>query len=148
MKPVIGNRLLVLVVALAMTAAVAAGLLVLGTPAHQRALGLDRHRVGDLEVLAGAIDDAWRRQHAMPATLDALVGVPDLRRFRTDPATGVAYEYRVSGPGSYRLCAVFAAASEPAASAGGPMALDRWSHPAGHHCFERSPDPAPANATP
>jgi hypothetical protein len=58
----------------------------------------------------------------------AAAAVEDRPRI-VDPATGAPYEYRVTGPSSFELCATF----------DGPRDEDfmaRWNHAAGRHCFE------------
>lgn len=117
--------------AVALTAgAVAAGLFLIGSPAHQRDLRIDERRVADLGRLSRAIDAFARRTGTLPGSLDALGGdaatpPPDI----TDPQTGRTYDYRMTGGKAYELCADFAAPSP----SGRPAA--RFAHEAGHQCF-------------
>ncbi len=119
------------------TAAVAIGLVLgfmpLGTPAHQRALALDRTRIADLHDIAAVIHGRW--QHAkppgafrLPTSLGSLATLPPSER--KDPASGLPYAYRRgSGATTFQLCAVFDGA------AGATRSAAFWQHPRGAHCF-------------
>jgi hypothetical protein len=140
MKGRAGVRWLIVMASVVMVAAVAAGLYVVGSPAHQRAVQLDQRRQSDLMRLAASIHRHWSQYKVLPADLQA---VDPGRIYSKDPVRGTPYEYVLTGSGGYRLCAVFDAASESdgvpvytLVEGGAPLRRD---HPAGKSCFDFSP---------
>lgn len=107
--------------------ALAGGFYLIGPPAEERARRIDEQRVMHLQRLRLAIDLYWTRHARPPATLEELAKEAGTSIYGTDPETGEAYAYAVTGSDRYELCAVFARASEP----GG----DFWTHPSGRHCY-------------
>lgn len=126
-------RTLAIASSLVMAGAVIVGLVVLGSPAHQRALHLDQRRVRDLNLLRNQVQLYWQQHQALPPSLTALDGAPVDRR---DPATGESYGYTVTGERSYRLCARFDLPTAPGATSQ-PWLGNLWSHPAGPHCADQ-----------
>jgi hypothetical protein len=120
-----------------MIGAVLAGLNVLGSPAHQRALRLDQARVQDLSVISRGIANYWKQHHALPVDLSGY----DVSGGRSvDHATGKPYVYSLLSVESYSLCATFDAASDPGNEAQRVPYIyvqdaPKWTHPAGQHCF-------------
>lgn len=132
-----GVRLLAAAACISMAAAIVAGLQIVGSPMHQRALQLDLRRVSDLSLISMQITTYWPQHKSLPPDLASL----DLPRDRTiDPVSGVVYDYATVGAETYRLCATFELPSESEGStrvySASAVAL-RWDHPAGRHCFER-----------
>lgn len=135
-----GARWLMVLASVAMVVAVVAGLYVVGSPAHQRAVQLDRQRQSDLMRLAESIHRHWEQHKSLPADLQVVD--PD-HAYSKDPVRGTPYDYVLTGSDGYRLCAVFDAASESDSVptytlvvAGPPLRRD---HPAGKSCFDFSP---------
>lgn len=129
------GRVLGAAVAIAVLAAVAAGLWMIGSPGDVRRLRLDDRRVNDLRSIATSVDVLWSRQQALPASLDDLppaVGATAL----VDPVSGQRYEYRVIDAGTYELCATFEAEGHPVMY-GYDEAF--WRHGAGRQCFRLTP---------
>jgi hypothetical protein len=151
-KPTPG-RVLALVASAAALAAVAYGLYLAGSPAKERARRLDAQRLGHLEQIASAVDAYYSKYAKVPASLDEIDGsgpnqVASAAGALEDPETRQRYEYRVTSPSSYELCAAFALPSEdPANPAGGypPYYAQSWKHAAGRFCF---PVDAAARAKP
>lgn len=108
--------------------AIAAGLIVLGTPEEERARRFDDRRIADVQRLAYAVRTAFVREGELPATLDALVDGLTLQRLPRDPRRDEPYGYAVDGPERFTLCAVFDRATED------PDA-GFWSHGTGRQCF-------------
>jgi hypothetical protein len=123
------DRIAAAAAAVLVAAGIAAAFTLLGSPSHQRTLRLDHQRIIDLVMIA---NDVHARFDAAPEKLPPPELLPrgDGSTAARDPATGAPYAYRRTGRTSYRLCAVFAAASDPRDADG------LWSHPAGRHCFE------------
>jgi hypothetical protein len=122
--------------ALAVAAAIVAGLTVLGSPAEQRRQRLDQRRVRDLSGICSEVDQYWRTNKRLPATLDE---VPETSRRagRNDPTTGLAYEYRPIGDKDFELCAIFETES-PSQTDYWYTFSRNWAHGPGRHCFELS----------
>jgi hypothetical protein len=118
------------------TAAIAAGLFVIGGPGEARLEKLDGERLDDLRRIRGAVERAGR----IPDAMDSLVAAGHLSRDDLiDPATGARYGYRVLTDSTYELCATFAVSSADL----GDRAIDRstvGSYEAGRHCFTVQPD--------
>jgi hypothetical protein len=120
---------------IAVTAAVVAGIFVLGSPAEERSRRLDERRVQDLSGIARAVDLYWTRNNAsFPASLETLRNDTGARISITDPGTDAPYEFRRLEGSEYELCAVFE--GESAESARGVEVF--WSHRAGRQCFKRA----------
>jgi len=135
MSSVTGPRILMAGVTAAVVAAVVAAVFVLGSPAEQRQRRLDERRVRDLSTIENSIRAYASTHPDLPSDLAALGREPGPRRAPTDPETGAAYEYSLTGKEAYRLCAVFAGPSAEAASAYAER--EGWTHGAGRQCFER-----------
>ena len=129
------------VVTVAVTAAVVAGIYVLGSPLDERARRLDERRVEDLSGISQAIDVYWTRQSSLPASLDRLRPETGANVTVADPVTGAPYEYMVLDARRYRLCAKFD--TDSATTDGEPGRYEfagvspEWQHPAGRYCFDR-----------
>ena len=134
-----GRQVLAGVVSLVVVAAIAAGVVILGSPSEERARRLDRRRVAELQGLRTAVNYAYMQKGKLPASLDELANEPGVR-VSTDPVTGAAYRYRTVGAEEFELCATFERASEPHEGSG----VDIWQHPAGEHCFTLKVDKPPA----
>lgn len=137
MSRIIGVQLLVATVSLAMVAAVVAAIVVIGPPSQQRLLRLDAHRVTDLTGIAQAIGLYANRHERLPSELATLTKEPGPRINSVDPEARTPYEYAITGEESYRLCAVFSAASRDTPSVHTYLGEDGWTHDAGRQCFER-----------
>lgn len=120
--------------AVVIVATIVASVVLMGTPAVQRARKLDAQRVMQLQMIEREVRDYQRRQGRLPSTPEEALG-PDVAV--ADPLTGSPYEYAVSDADRFRLCATFARASA-ADDRGKPAPYDdlSWRHPAGRHCFD------------
>src|SRR6185437_15542884 len=91
-------------------AAIVAGFLIVGSPAHQRSIRFDQQRVSNLSNIQWQVVSYWQQKGKLPAALadlnDSLSGVAVPK----DPETGASYEYSAKAP-SFRLCAAFDLAS-------------------------------------
>ncbi|WP_162823813.1 hypothetical protein [Lysobacter sp. TY2-98] len=112
-------------------------IVVIGSPAHQRALRFDERRVSDLRGIDSRVEAYARLEHRLPKTLDELErATHDAAAIPVDPESRRAYDYRPTDARHYELCAVFATArtqdSEPT------YAYETaWMHPAGRYCFRQ-----------
>jgi hypothetical protein len=136
-------------IALAATTIVAAlviiGFVVAGSPGRSRLERFDGQRVTDLGRLQGEIVAYRGKKQQLPASLDQLNDAISGFTSPRDPATNSPYEYRVTGPLSFELCANFSLAREseeqPTWQPPYGIANSNWKHGAGHVCFARSIDP-------
>lgn len=133
-------------------ATIVLGFVFVGTPGQQRQVRFDEQRVNDLSSLQNEIVNAYATKRVLPVTLKDLTNSISGFTAPTDPVTGQAYEYSVSKPLTFQLCATFAAASlgadanarmtVPVSPYGGSPYGQNWTHGAGRTCFERTIDPA------
>ena len=121
-------------VTVAVTAAVIAGIYLLGSPSEERARRLDDRRVQDLSGISQAIDVYWTRQSSLPSSLDQLRSDTGANVTVSDPATNARYEFRPIEDDRYELCAIFEGESR-GSDREGPAGF--WSHRAGRQCFQR-----------
>ncbi len=123
----------------------AAGLLVAGSPFHQRLVRFDDQRVSDLQSIQNSIVDYWTNKQVLPPALGDLQN--DISGFvaPTDPETHVSYKYEVSSPHAFKLCASFETTNS-GSNLNTPRAIggieDTWQHGTGEVCFSRKIDPA------
>ncbi|KKW15702.1 MAG: hypothetical protein UY54_C0005G0001 [Parcubacteria group bacterium GW2011_GWA2_50_10b] len=124
------------------------GFSVLGSPAKQRQLRYDNQRVTDLQNIQWQIINYWQQKGILPNTLaetqDSISGF----KVPMDPKTKTSYQYRLTGPTSFELCATFdqptlASRSSAPYQLSYPMGKigENWEHEAGRQCFERTIDP-------
>jgi type II secretory pathway pseudopilin PulG len=118
------------VLSIAAIAAVAAGFVIIGSPAQIRVHRLDDERVSELRNLTNAIAGYRRSHNRLPDTLDELQQTGTWPAMRHGP-----YEYRPTGAFTYDLCTDFSAASDGASLPAGQT--DPWRHGSGHVCFTR-----------
>ena len=93
--------------AMAVVAAVAFGLVLLGSPAQERERRIDARRVADLHGIAAASNLYWSRHSRLPASLDDLTAAPGLRINTRDPVSSETYEYEALDSLRYQVCATF-----------------------------------------
>ena len=130
--------------------AIISGFFIIGSPATQRAIRMDEQRVGDLQTIQGQVVTYWQQKQDLPTSLDELRN--DISGFVAprDPQRADAYEYRMTGPLAFELCAVFERSSAqdkstenralPMGPYGSPY-QENWAHGIGHTCFTRTIDP-------
>jgi hypothetical protein len=132
-----GGRFLTGAATVVMIVAIIAGLSVLGSPAHQRALRLDAQRASAINMLSFVVGSYWNQHKTLPSDLQATSMAIGTDK---DPVSGLAYTYVPGSADRYQLCAVFDAASERISTTVWNGRLDgpSWKHPAGRHCFNFS----------
>jgi Domain of unknown function (DUF5671) len=134
-KPSAALRRPLTVLAPAAVVAVAlAGSVVIGSPGLSRRARLDERRLGDLRTISQIVQLYWTKHGRMPDSLEDAARAPEVvTSIPRDPATSLPYEYVVSGPKAFQLCATFDAASDS-------DGLVFWSHGPGLACFDLEPD--------
>jgi len=123
------------------------GFVLSGSPFEQRRIRFDEQRVSNLQEIQYQVIDSWIAKGALPASIDTLKSpltgfVPPV-----DPETNNPYEYRLTPPLTFTLCANFSTTSESAALQRGttplkPGSMDFWDHGVGNVCFDRTIDPS------
>jgi len=117
-------------------AAVATAIVVMGGPSAQRERRLDERRVQDLARIERGVR-AYREQHGrLPRDLATLAQEPG-RRLPRDPGTDAGYDYEAVDARRFRMCAEFATDTAQLPEGEESWSDEKWSHPAGRHCFER-----------
>jgi hypothetical protein len=121
------------VAGLLVVAAVAAGLVLLGSPREARLHRLDDQRLSAIQALSNTVDGYRQAHGALPDTVGQLAAdqtglAPSVMR---DPETGAPYEYRKTGPAAYELCARFATTTDDDV----PL---HWRHGPGRACFSQT----------
>jgi Domain of unknown function (DUF5671) len=117
---------------------IAGGLVLSGSPGHERLRQLDAQRVGDLVSLSAAINAYRHDQLALPDSLPQLLASAEPGRpgSMRDPVSGRLYEYRALDSLRYELCAEFAIAdSLTGRFAPQDQGSEFWRHGPGHTCF-------------
>src|SRR3989442_6601914 len=136
MSPSSGVRVLGYAVIAAVVAAVVAAIVILGPPSQQRKRKLDQRRIQDLMNIERTVNSYWQRHKTLPTDLVTLSREPGFRPSMSDPESGSAYEFKVTGTDSFRLCAEFSfdSAEDPQPWYYPPKGS--WAHGAGRQCFE------------
>ncbi len=129
-------------ISVVVAATLVAGVFVVGPPSLERLRRFDAQRDGDIkliseEVFNATVGTSWRNPPAplamkqpLPSSLeDVRAGARQRRPRITDPESGTAYAYEVTGDSTFKVCAVFAQARDRVAD-------PSWNHPAGRHCFD------------
>jgi hypothetical protein len=129
-----GNKILAAVVTIIVIGAVITAIVLLDPPGVQRQRKMDARRIDDLINIQRAAEVYWTRHKVLPPDLARLGKESGIVVPANDPETGAPYIYEVTGPKSYRLCAVFA--RDTAEKHAMPSYQIQWAHGAGRHCFD------------
>jgi hypothetical protein len=116
-----------IVAAMAIVVVIVLGFRVLGGPGTQRLVRSDERTVRSLAELAQKIQQKWRTDSRIPATLDSFS-----EKEKQNPLTHKPFVYHPRSNTAYELCATFATDNrqqEPG------EAEDAWRHPKGDFCF-------------
>lgn len=148
-------KIIAIVTSIVVLSAIVAGFFVVGSPAVQRQRSFDDRRVNDLQVIQSQIINYWQMKQKLPVKLidlnDSISGFVA----PVDPETGAEYEYAVTSPLAFDLCAIFniknlGNAGDTAGNVPMPRSAiypdndpysQNWSHSAGRVCFARTIDP-------
>ena len=111
-------------------AAIAGGVMVLGSPTKERQRRMDEKRVEELAAIGRAADLYRSRHGKLPPGLGEMEQETGQVLRTHDPATQRPYEYRVLDPEKYEICATF----QQDSTRGGSWPREFWSHGAGRQC--------------
>lgn len=116
------------------------------SPAKQRDLKLDHKRVTDLGELQYSIDEYYRTNYILPASLNEVKPTSysylSKELSKTDPETNQPYEYSKISDKKYQLCATFTTDSESdmdeydSENYSYSSYKNKFKHPEGRYCFE------------
>jgi hypothetical protein len=129
-------------------AALVLGFMNTQTPQEVREYKLDTTQINDLSLIQSNIEVFSSASSKLPETIDkAFAGM----EVPTAPEDRAAYEYRITSPATYELCATFAHESSKAEQMQNaqPVYVDNafmkgnenWAHGEGHWCFTRNVAP-------
>lgn len=146
------TRLIAWVTGLLVIATIAAGVLIMGTPAQVRLYRIDNEKVGHLQNIQWQVVNYWQSHEKLPEKLSDLDDPLSGYKASVDPQTGEQYKYEVISADklSFKLCATFNADTQSPTRSdlavrpvdGGKGALsDSWWHGVGEVCFVRTIDP-------
>lgn len=129
---------------------VGAGFIIIGTPGEIRMLRYDEQKVSDLQSIQYQVVNYYQQKGTLPEDLSQLNDPISSFMTPSDPQTGEAYRYAVTGALAFELCATF---NEPTPDVSGqgdyasprvafaPEPNDIWKHDSGETCFARTIDP-------
>lgn len=132
--------------------AIVTGFFITGSPKEERARRFDDQRVQNLQMIQSEIINFWIKKAALPKSLDELADPIRGIVIPEDPEIGTDYVYEISGPETFKLCAIFNLPSLDQEISGLPkMTIPQgyingvyvpisWEHSAGQTCFDRKID--------
>lgn len=145
------NKLFVGLTGLFIVLAIVLGFMTFGSPQAQRDMRFDSQREMNLSDIQWRVLNHWQTTEKLPQVLNDLEDNFNGNPVPVDPETKVAYEYTVTAPLSFELCATFARASSAESQDPKMMPIDtsyygggldpRFQHEAGRTCFARTIDP-------
>ncbi|WP_226468689.1 hypothetical protein [Luteimonas panaciterrae] len=131
-KPV--GKWMLIAASVAIVAAVAGAVAVMGSPAAQREIRLDQRRARDLDEVANTVR-AYAKKHGQPPPdLGTLTRQPGAHLDIADPVDGTPYVYSTDGKDNFRLCAHFT--TDTAKTRDVDWVARNWEHGAGKQCFD------------
>lgn len=125
------------------------GIILIGSPAMQRARNMDEQRVNDLMDIQSQVIRVWQAKGVLPKTLSDVNDPLSNYTVPKDPKTNQDFEYNVLSSTSFELCATFETKSDQqmttmavTANISYPMQTvnETWQHDAGRTCFDRTID--------
>lgn len=135
-------------------ASIVLGFSVVGSPATQRAIRMDNQRLMDLQSIQWQVVNYYQSKEGLPGSLSDIEDSISGFEIPKDPETNLPYEYVLIGQSAktFQLCATFTRESQGEGSMMGRdysyampmdpmMGGEKWNHPAGRHCFDRTIDP-------
>ncbi len=137
------------IVSAVILASIISGIVLVGSPASQRAKMMDNQRINDLSNIQNQIVyTQWQNKGEVPANLDVLRDPISGFVLPTDPETKQSYEYQMLSKNSFELCATFRTIGETTNSKainavpvsypyGSEAVNENWQHKAERTCFTR-----------
>jgi len=139
------------IVAAVIFGSIVGGFVIIGSPMNARLMRFDDKKINDLSMIQNQIVHFWQQKEGLPQNLTALNSELGGFLVPVDPQSNEPYDYTVTGPTSFRLCADFNLASDESNvrtryeySMPYPMGDSGfyiWKHGEGNQCFDRTIDP-------
>ena len=111
------------------------------SPLKVRDQKFDQAIINKFSQIDNAINAYYGENKKLPADLNALLNGGStyyvLANDITDPATGVAFVYKVNTKDSYELCATFKTENKSQANDKSVYTDTRWLHDAGYQCLKQ-----------
>jgi len=114
----------------------------------ERAITNDHKRIIDIGQLTDNISTYYQNNSQLPPNLNVLTSNIDSSTtplVKIDPETFQPYQYTITGPGTYKICADFSTASSKDDPSGYDDATGdyanfkaQFTHPVGYHCFDEN----------
>lgn len=134
------SKLYGLLVSLFVIVTVVFAFFMIDSPESARAIKFDNQKVGHLQDMKWRIEDYYRSNQSLPATI---TDVYDLFPVPTPPDDTMMYRYEVVDEKFYELCAEFNQASQTIENPTIRPVFEKnynWEHQAGEWCFQREVD--------
>jgi hypothetical protein len=118
------------------------GFYLAGSPQNQRLVRFDDQKINDLQMIQNyLVYNYWQQKGSLPKTLAELNDPISSFVVPVDPQTNNPYEYNLTGPKSFQLCATFNRDTvDPDLSVPAIYPYYNWQHGAGRVCFDRTID--------
>jgi len=118
------------------------GFVVIGSPRSQQLQRYDDQKISDLRNIQGQVVNYWQQKKKLPESLVNLKDSLSYNVVPVDSQTKAQFEYKVTGPTNFELCAVFNKDSQASSPVTRPVygPQDNWAHTVGHYCFTRTID--------
>ncbi len=122
------------------------GFVIIGSPRTQRLMRYDEQKVSDLINIQSQVINYWQSKGSLPQTMNDMKDSLTYDSFSmTDVQTQAPYEYTVTGPATFKLCAMFnldyKVGNYNSSVYPTTQKNENWMYKAGHSCFERTIDP-------
>jgi len=142
-------KILAIVLSVLVLGSIIAGFFIVGTPGAQRNRRFDDERLQNLQSIQDQAVNYWTQKNVLPPKLSDLEDSISGFKVPTDSATKLPYEYNITSPLSFELCANFATNDadfgiSASAQANSPYLnsfQQNWFHNSGRVCFTRTIDP-------
>jgi hypothetical protein len=136
-----------------MLAVVAVAIALSGTPGVQRDASFDLQRIYALQDMEQRVIAYYADNQALPESSEAFTDAVGNSTVQSDPETGMPFVYEKTSALTFKLCATFGVSfddtpAEWTTNYDRGVVKQRWDHPAGDHCFERTIDPSKVKANP
>ena len=154
-----GPRIFAGVISVVVLAGIITGFFIIGSPFMQRLRLFDERRVSDLQNIQWQVVNFWQKKGTLPKVLSELNDSISGYSAPIDPKTEASYEYQISGPTTFKLCANFSLSTEVVNGKDYltknrnsryyitspvydmyPSPQDNWTHASGRTCFDRKID--------
>lgn len=147
------SKLIAIITSFIVLVSIVAAFFIIGTPRELRLMRYDQEKIYALQNIQSQMTTYWQQKQRLPATLedlkDPLGGFVIPEDPQMNDGAQYIYEYQVTGPRTFELCAFFnhesvgkqehVVKARMAYQYGGET--EYWEHESGRTCFSRTVDP-------